>query len=357
MSDRFAIDSHKLNYHVSRVNEWLTKGDIYPIYIEISPAGACNHRCTFCAVDYIGYQVVFLDKDILKNQLKEMGELGIKSVMFAGEGEPLLHKDLPEIIRHTKESGIDVAITSNAVPLTKNWCIEALGSVTWIKASINAGTPETYSQIHKTDKKDFHKVIRNLEFATTLRNKKNWPCTIGSQMILLPENTNEAITLAKTMKEIGCDYLVIKPYSQHKTSITREYENIHYEGISDLEKELDLLNSDKFSVVFRSNTINKLTETDSYYTKCYSTPNFWAYIMADGSVFGCSAYLLDDKFCYGNINQNTFKEIWEGEKRKRNIDFVKNELDIKDCRKNCRMDEVNRYLWDLKHPPEHYNFI
>lgn len=357
MSDRLAIDSHKLNYHVSRVNQWLTTGDVYPIYVEVSPAGACNHRCTFCAVDYIGYKTIFLDKEILKNRLKEMGDLGVKSVMFAGEGEPLLHKNLPEVIQYTKESGVDVAITTNAVPLTENWCQEALESVTWIKASVNAGTAETYAKIHKTNAKDFDKVVSNLAFAVTLRNKNKWSCTIGSQMVLLPENTDEAVTLAKTMKEAGCDYLVIKPYSQHRTSITRDYENIDYPGMADLEKELSTLSTESFSVVFRSKTISKLTETKPYYSKCYSTPNFWGYIMADGSVFGCSAYLLDDKFSYGNINENTFEEIWQGEKRKKNMEFVSNELDIKDCRKNCRMDEVNRYLWDLKHPPEHYNFI
>ena len=225
-----------------------------------------------------------------------------------------------------------------------------------IKASINAGTPETYSQIHKTNKKDFHKVITNLEFATTLRNKKNWPCTIGSQMILLPENTNEAITLAKTMKEIGCDYLVIKPYSQHQSSITRIYEDIDYGKFHDLSQELEMFNDESFSVVFREKTIDKLKEVQPY-SSCQATPYFWAYVMADGSVYGCSAYLQDNRFNYGNILEKSFQEIWEGEARSKNINYVENELNIKDCRVNCRMDEANRYLWDLKHPVEHANFI
>ena len=103
--------------------------------------------------------------------------------------------------------------------------------------------------------------------------------------------------------------------------------------------------------------MNKLLETVRSYQSCYATPFFWGYIMADGSVYGCSAFLGNEKFCYGNINEAKFREIWEGEKRKTNYEFVRNELNIDECRENCRMDEINRYLWKLKHPPEHINFI
>ena len=74
-------------------------------------------------------------------------------------------------------------------------------------------------------------------------------------------------------------------------------------------------------------------------------------------MWGCSAYLGDERFLYGNINESSFKEIWGGEKRKKSLEWVENKLDAGQCRVNCRMDEINRYLWDLKNPPEHVNFI
>ena len=95
--DKFRIDSHKLIYHIPRVNDWLSGKNIYPIYMEISPAGSCNHRCTYCALDFMEYQKRFLDTEVLKKRLIEMGRLGLKSVMFAGEGEPFLHKDIADI--------------------------------------------------------------------------------------------------------------------------------------------------------------------------------------------------------------------------------------------------------------------
>lgn len=357
LNDPFKIDSHKLNYHIGRVNDWLENRDVYPIYVEISPAGACNHRCSFCAVDYIGYQVRQLPTKVLKTRLTEMGQLGVKSVMFAGEGEPLLHKDLLEIIRHTKQSGIDVSITTNAVPLTNDWADKSIPFISWIRASINAGTPDTYAKVHQTKASDFELALSNLKYAVEVRNLQKSKCAVGAQMVLLPENENEALLLAQAVKSIGCDYLIIKPYSQHKFSHTRVYEGIDYSNTPDSWDKLKTLNGDGFSVVIREHAIEKLSEDVPYYNRCQAIFYFWAYIMADGSVYGCSAYLLDEKFCYGNINQSSFQEIWTGPKRKTNIQFVENELNITDCRKNCRMDEVNRFLWDVKHPPHHVNFI
>ena len=363
MRDIYAIDSHKLSYHPQRVSQWIDAKDdieklqtIYPVYVEISPVGACNHRCTFCAVDYIGYQNVRWETELLKTRLSEMAKLGIKSVMFAGEGEPLLHKNLDEIIEHCSDVGIDSSITTNFVMLNEKNVHKIFKNASWVKISINAGTRESYSLIHRTKPEDFDKVIENMKLAVKTKKENNFTCTLGAQMLLLPENKDEAITLAKVCKEIGLDYVVIKPYSQHLFSQTKTYENIDYKPMLELEHELEALNDENFNVVFRSNTMKKLDSEHSY-KKCYSTPYFWAHMMADGALYGCSAYLSQEKFCYGNLKENTFQEVWESEKRLQSIKYVKDELDISHCRTNCRMDEVNRYLWRLKNPNSHDNFI
>ena len=71
--DKFLIDSHKLIYHPERVaalaeagKDWSKHKSLKPLYAEISTSGACNHRCTFCSVDYIGYKSVFINRQILK---------------------------------------------------------------------------------------------------------------------------------------------------------------------------------------------------------------------------------------------------------------------------------------------------
>jgi GTP 3',8-cyclase len=354
--DKYRIDSHKLLYHVSRVHEWLKGKMVYPIYMEISPAGACNHRCTFCALDYMEYRPHFLDAVVLKKRLTEMGRLGVKSIMYGGEGEPLLHKEIAGIISHTKASGIDVAITTNGVLLRRELFEQISPSVSWIKVSLNAGTPETYAAVHRTKSDDFNRVINNLAGASANLKATGNACTIGAQMILLPENAQEVELLAKTCREIGLRYLVIKPYSQHHKSITHAYQSFDYSPYLSMMESLIGFNDADFSVIFRANTMKKMHRSQRGYEKCLALP-FWSYIDSDGYVWGCSAYLGDERFKYGNIHDESFETIWIGERRRVSLQMVATELDTEECRMNCRMDEINLYLWELTHPSAHVNFI
>jgi GTP 3',8-cyclase len=367
MSDRYAIDSHKLIYHPQRVanfldaqEDWEKMQRIYPLYVEISPIGACNHRCTFCAVDYIGYQPNRLSLEVLERTLVQMGQQGVKSVMFAGEGEPMLHKEIDSMVIAASDAGIDTAMTTNASIVSDAFVERALPRMSWIKASVNAGTPESYARIHRTKDQEFERVLANLKRMVEARNAGGYACVLGAQILLLPENAADVETLARICRdEIGLDYLVVKPYSQHAYSVTQRYQHIDYQGYAGLKARLEVLNTDRFSVVYRENTMQKHDQSDqSRYKRCHATPAFWAYIMASGDVYGCSAYLLDPRFNYGNINEQSFTEIWEGEARCKNYHYVRQELDIRDCRLNCRMDEVNRYLDKLvRQDVQHVNFI
>jgi GTP 3',8-cyclase len=354
--DEFRIDSHKLVFHPKEVAKWLSGGETYPIYLEISPSGACNHRCTFCALDYMEYKPRFLDTAILKERLTEMGQLGVKSVMYGGEGEPFLHKDIGDIIVHTKKSGIDVGITTNGVLLSKKLAETILGSVTWIKVSMNGGNPETYSKVHRTKPEDFERLVERLTEAVRINKETGANCTLGAQSVLIPENAESMEDLAETAKGIGLRYVVIKPYSQHHKSHTHEYSSVDYASFNYLKDKLARFNDEKFSVIFREQTMKKIKRAKRGYEKCLALP-FWSYIDSGGNVVGCSAYLGDEEFRYGNINDNTFREIWLGERRRRCMEMVSTELDPEGCRMNCRMDEINLYLWELTHPSAHVNFI
>lgn len=366
MSDRFRIDSHKLIYHprwvadfVDGHREWANAKTIGPLYVEISPMGACNHRCTFCAVDYIGYQNRHIPEEVLLPALASMAETGVKSVMFAGEGEPLLYKNIVEAVEAAHAAGIDVAFTTNGVPITARFVEHALPLTSWIKVSLNAGSAASYAAIHRTKERDFERVWANLADCVAARRDRGFKCTIGAQALLLPENADEMVSLAERCRATGLDYLVVKPYSQHRFSLTRDYEGLDYAPYVRLGEALAACESDEFQVVFRGQTMAKHAQPmDARYTKCMATPFAWAYVMADGAVYSCSAYLNDPRFALGTLGESSFREIWQSPRRQKNLEFVQHELDIRECRRNCRMDEVNRYLDALASGTvEHVNFI
>jgi radical SAM protein with 4Fe4S-binding SPASM domain len=331
--DKFRIDSTKIQFHPARVaqlldgkDDWNKAKDIYPLYVEVSPVGACNHRCTFCAVDYLGYKTTRLDLAVLDNALLDMAQCGVKSILFAGEGEPLLHKRINDIVFNTINAGLDVAFTTNGVMLNK---LDPIDKIKWIRVSLNAGTRDTYAKVHRTKPEDFDRVLANLADAVLRKGD----CSISAQMVLLPENAHEVETLKQIGNDIGLDFVSIKPYSQHKKSLTHLYEHAQVEPPAD-----------SAGLIVRHAGFE--TKEIGYH-KCNATPFLWGYLMSTGDLYSCSAYLLDDRFNLGNINRQTFREIWHGDKRKANWEYVRKELDIKDCRVNCRMDKANVYLDEL----------
>ncbi|MEW6172089.1 MAG: radical SAM protein [Bacillota bacterium] len=354
MSDDFRIDSHKLIFHPVRVSQWLQGDDIYPIYVEIAPSGSCNHRCVFCALDYLEYKPVFLDKDLILTNLREMAAKGVRSVMYAGEGEPLINKDTPEIVNKTREIGVDVAMTSNGVLFSKEKAAECLSSFTWVRFSVNAGTPETYQRVHRCRPGDFEKVISNLNSAVEIKRRKGLSTTIGVQMLLIPLNFQEVLTLGRMLREIGVDYFTIKPYSQHPKSNGSINSSFDYQEHLHLESQLRELETDTFQVIFRSNTMKKLSRAKPY-NRCLGLP-FWAYIDARANVWACSTYLGDADFCYGSLKEMSFSGIWEGAQRSKVLARIA-KTDISKCREVCRLDEINIYLNNLRNPSRHVNFI
>lgn len=354
--DKFRIDSHKLHFHVDRVAQWLRGEDICPVYIEISPSGACNHRCVFCGLDFMGYKPRFLPRELLRERFGEMAGMGLKSIMFAGEGEPFMHKDMSGIVDDAKDAGIDVAITTNAVLMKPQVSERVLPACSWIKVSCNAGAPETYARIHGTAAKDLERVFSNLEQAVAIRLRQGSRCTLGLQAMLLPENAGEIAGLARRCRDIGLDYLVVKPYSQHPQSNTTLYADVSYTSYEDLAGDLHGLDSETFHVVFRLNSMRNWDGKGHAYSRCLSLP-FWSYLDAAGNLWGCSMYLGDERFRYGNIYEQTFPEIWGGQRRRESLSWCRDHLDPASCRVNCRMDAVNAYLWELTHPAAHVNFI
>ncbi len=352
MTNQPDIDYHKLMYHPERTNEWKKEGDCYPIYVEIGLTNACNHKCIFCALDFLEKGKSFIDKEIIVRTLEDMANMGVKSVMFAGEGEPSLHKNIGLFTTKAKQYGMDVSITTNGLAFTNDKIKECLPNLSWIRFSIDSGSPENYAFIHGTDKKDFTKVIANAEESVKFRNQNNLKTIIGAQFLMIPQNKGEAVKLAKILKSIGVDNLQVKPYSHHPSSLNNLI--VNPAKYNELEGKLKVFNSDDFQIKFRRATIERIEDGNNY-PKCYGLP-FITLIDAKGNVIPCNLFYDNPEFTYGNLYENKFEEIWKGDKRKKILQKLE-EKGVKNCRKGCRLDVINRYLHRVKNPEQQDNFI
>lgn len=363
--DKYGIDSHKLIYHPGRVAQWLEAGDdweklreVFPLYMEISPSGACNHRCCFCAFDYVGYNPACLSVDLMAKRLPEFAALGLKSILFGGEGEPLMNKNLSEIIELGAGAGIDMALTTNGALLDQGFSERSLKHLSWLKASIGGGRASTWASVHGVAEKGFDGVLQNMKKAVEIRESQGLKLTIGAQLLLLPENREEVEELALLCRnELKLDYLVVKPFSQHPSSLNCIGERLDYKNLSvGLEELSKKLSTTEYRLIVRTRTIEKLGISRPY-CNCNSVPFFWAYLKSDGDVCCCSSFLGDERFSLGNLNGGCFQELWQGERRRKLVSLMRSGLDIAECRQNCRMDNINEYLWRLLNPVEHVNFI
>lgn len=350
-----SLDGHKLMYHPQRVADWLRDEDVCPIYIEISLVNNCNYRCFFCAFDYTGYTGGMLDGERLCTTIQEMADCGVKSIVFAGTGEPLVHPDLVKLVNHTVSCGIDVGLSTNGALLNEDTMKALVKTLSWIRISFNAGNAKSYAKIHGCAESKYEVVKTNIARLVALKRETNSKITIGVQSLILEENKDEFLSLATTMKDIGVDYFSLKPYSPHPDSLhvsTLDSTTLISDKVS---KQVESLSNDSFTAVVRRQSMSSLQKSTKPYKKCLGLA-FLCYLEADGLVYACNTFVGDTSCTYGNINEMSFSEIWNSEKRKQVMQRLSC-MSQKQCRQACRLDQINQYLWAIKNPSGHVNFI
>ena len=60
----------------------------------------------------------------------------------------------------------------------------------------------------------------------------------------------------------------------------------------------------------------------------------------------------------GDINEESYYDIVKSDRYWNVQQDVVDNVDVHcDCTIGCRQDYINKFLWDLKNPPEHINFV
>ena len=347
------LDGHKINYHTREIADMFDGKLKAPIYVEISPTGICNHKCLFCHYNYLGHEGKFKKGKMLE-LVKELAKLGVKSLVFAGNGEPTLHVDTIEAIQLAKSLGLDVAMSTNGALLKEKHFEILAKNLTWIRFSFNAGSAENYAHVHQTKDNDYDKVIQNIKQLKATKDRLKSDITIGTQFVLIPENKDYALEHGKILKSLGVDYFSVKHFYNHSHNEFEVVENISDEFIKDLSNEASKLCTDEFNFLVRS-TSN--LSSQRVYNKCYGL-EFIVFIDENGDVYSCFSHQYDKKTIMGNIFENSFTDIWKSIQKKDSLNYINDCIEKNNCQPNCRHHQINNYLWELKNPSiPHLNFI
>ncbi len=356
--DKYLIDGHKLYWHLDRVKQWQEKRVIPAIYIEVSPVAFCNHKCIFCGIDFAMQKKVQLGTEIFCKRLEEMGKLGVRSVMFAGEGEPLLHKELAKLVRTAKNAGIDVSITTNGTMENHDVWKEILPHLSWIRFSVDAGTALIYAKVHNVPVSWFDKTIGSIKETVRIKKDYNLDVTIGIQFLIIEENLNDIENALRLFSGLEVDYVSLKPYSLHPQMVNKKDVIYTQETMEYVQNIVNKYRGrTKTEINFRKDTLEKYMKKKKNFRHCRALP-FWGYISSKGDFYTCSVFIGDERFKVGNIYAEDMQSIMNGKLRRNSILHGEKKLNIEqECRLNCRMAKVNEFLELLEAKPKHINFI
>lgn len=347
------FDKQKLMFHPTELAAWLSGGKTKgPLYTELELSNRCNCKCLFCGVDHqVNKTAETMGLGLAETIIDGLAGLGNKSLMLCGNGEPLLNPYVAEIVEYAA-GRMSVSMTTNGLAFSPQK-IPLIDHLEWIRFSVNGYDPDNYSSIQGATPGSFQKVLGNIELAVARKREYNLPVTIGTQLVLLPENRPGIIDLARKMRDMEVNYFSIKPYSQHPLSNNRL--EIDYSAYLELEDELKQLENKTFKIIFRSAAMS-MAGSSKTYSHCYGT-HFISFISSNGDVWECNVFAGDKRFYVGNANTESISDIWGGERRKEIVRFIEDDLNLDECRDLCRMDACNKYLWRLRNPWPHDNFI
>lgn len=361
MVDKYLMDSHKLYWHLDRINDWMKGKKISPVHIDVGLSKGCNIRCHYCfgALQGNFYRKgaeEYFPREPLLRYMRDAGEAGVRSMGFIGEAEPTLNPNLYDAIYEGTKAGIDISLATNGVLFDKGGKGEkALKSLKWLRFNISAASDESYRKLHGS--KEFAKVIESIKFCVNTKKEKKLSLTIGLQMVLTPLDINEVIPLVKLGKELGADYLVIKQCSDTIESALGVYSKLNlYKNYGNILKQAEAESTDNYNVIPKWNKI--MGEGKRDYKQCLGVP-FLLYSSGDGKLFPCGMFFTKkywNKFMMGDLIKDSFKDIIKSDRYWEVVERVKS-MGISKCYAGCRTDAINSFLWKLKHPPQHINFI
>jgi len=239
-----------------------------------------------------------------------------EDVVLCGVGEPLLNKQIVEMVQYITDKGWKANIINNGTLMTEekaNLLIDAgLNNVTF---SIHGGTPDTHELIRRGSPKvdSLDKLYGNIKRFVEIRNERKANVYVIANYLAARQTVAEFPKTLQTAKEIGIDEVVALRLINVDGTLDhlapepgQEREMV---GFKKLAKELGV----KFSFWEGAGMCRELWDC--------------VFVMSNGDVCPCDGWLYD-KPPMGNLLQEPFESMWNGPKyQELRSTFLKHELE------------------------------
>src|SRR5438477_9171133 len=164
----------------------------HPLLVQIIPIRRCNIDCGYCnEYDKASRPIA---PDVLRRRIDKLAELGTSVVAFSG-GEPMLHPDLDDLIRHIRARGMLAGLITNGYFLVPKR-IEELNAagLDFLQISIDNVEPDEVS------KKSLRVLDKKLQH---LRDYAEFDVNINSVLGGGIKNPEDARTIITRARELG----------------------------------------------------------------------------------------------------------------------------------------------------------
>jgi radical SAM protein with 4Fe4S-binding SPASM domain len=352
--------SYKAAHHPETIQAIRAHQPVAPRNIQVDLEAYCPHSCEFCSyrnVDWQSHGMVFAEpprpaadtsipRQIALEIPRQMFYANIPSIEITGGGESLAYPWITEFLDECASWDRDLAIVTNGV-LFKPALREHVKRLQWIRFSMDAVTPEVYTQVHRTPAPVFNTVVKHI--SDFIRNERKRPTVVGISFVVTPHNYKQVKDAAKYYKDLGADS--IRYTFTYEPTGTGRLDLWERQDVLKAIEAAKLANEDRDFKVFGVNRIHEYSAPNDDFSFCGYQHFVWA-IGYNGLVYPCCIMKYHPEFVMGDLAKNTLAEIVSSPERMK-MGF---NLDVTDC-KSCWLRDKNKFIESLLQVPMHADFV
>jgi hypothetical protein len=162
--------------------------------------------------------------------------------------------------------------------------------------------------------------MENIKYAVELKKRKNLECTLGIQMVLMPEFEKEIIPFAKLAVDLGVDYGVIKHCSDDEQgTLGVDYDK--YEPMFKKLEQAEELSNEQTKIIVKWEKIKDKGKPS--YSRFYG-PQFLLQISGSGLIAPSGMFFNArySKFHMGNFTEERFIDIFRSDRYQRIMQYL-----------------------------------